>query len=88
MSAVTIQEMSTSDLPDFDELALELVRLRRQQAELARRLEKAEERAAQFPSEFSRRTFEELRAENLGLNGRIASLEEQLRPVFRRPEPG
>jgi septal ring factor EnvC (AmiA/AmiB activator) len=79
--------MTASDLPDFDELAVELVRLRHQQAELARRLEKAEERAAQFPSDFSRRTLDELRADDTGLRARIAELEEQLRPVLRRPEP-
>ena len=77
---------TATDLPDFDELSIELVRLRHQQAELARRLEKAEERAAQFPSEFSRRTFEELRADDAGLRARVAELEEQLRPVLRRPE--
>jgi BMFP domain-containing protein YqiC len=80
--------MSLPDLPDFDELALELVRVRHQQTELARRLEKAEERAAQFPSEFSHRTRDELRAENASLAARIAELEEQLRPGLRRPEPG
>ena len=79
--------MTASDLPDFDELSVELVRLRHQQAELRRRLEKAEERAAQFPSDFSRRTLDELRADDTGLRTRIAELEEQLRPVLRRPEP-
>ncbi|HET7138356.1 MAG TPA: hypothetical protein VFI04_08360 [Gaiellaceae bacterium] len=79
--------MTTTDLPDFDELAAELVRIRHQLAELERRLEKAEERAAQFPSEFSQRTFDELRAEDVGLRARVTELEEQLRPVLRRREP-
>jgi hypothetical protein len=79
--------MTAIDLPDFDDLAMELVRLRHQRAELARRLEKAEERAAQFPSEFSRNTLDELRAGDAGLRARIAELEEQLRPVLRRREP-
>lgn len=79
--------MTAPDLPDLDELALELVRLRHQQADLARRLEKAEERAAQFPSEFSRRSLDDLRAEGAGQRARIVELEEQLRPVLRRPEP-
>lgn len=77
---------SDLDLPDFDELAVELVRSRHQLDELARRLEKAEERAAQFPSDFSRRTLEELRADDAALRARISELEEQLRPVIRRPE--
>jgi BMFP domain-containing protein YqiC len=79
--------MTAIDLPDFDELAAELVRARHQLTDLARRLEKAEERAAQFPSDFSRRTLDELRAEDAGLRARIVELEEQLRPVLRRPEP-
>jgi hypothetical protein len=79
--------MTASDLPDFDELAVELVRLRHQQADLARRLEKAEERAAQFPRVFSRWTLHDRRADQAGLRARIADLEEQLRPVLRRPEP-
>lgn len=79
--------MTASGLPDFDELAVELVRLRHQHADLVRRLEKAEERAAQFPSEFSRRTLHDLRADETELRARIADFEEQLRPVLRRPEP-
>jgi hypothetical protein len=79
--------MKAPDLPDFDELSVELVRLRHQQADLARRLEKAEERAAQFPSAFSRKELDELRADDVGLRARIAALEEQLRPVLRRSEP-
>lgn len=75
-----------TDLPDFDELAVELVRTRHQLDELGRRLERAEERAAQFPSEFSRKTLEDLRAEDARLRARTAELEEQLRPVLRRPE--
>jgi len=79
--------MVMPDLPDFDELAVRLVRLRHAQAGLARRLEKVEERAAQFPTEFSRRTLEELRAEDARLREEIAELEERLRPVLRRREP-
>lgn len=79
--------MVTPDLPDFDELAVRLVRLRHEQGGLARRLEKAEESAAQFPSDFSRRTLAELRAEEARLGEEIAALEEQLRPVLRRREP-
>jgi chromosome segregation ATPase len=78
---------SISDLPDFDELAVELVRLRHQQADLTRKLERAEERAAQFPSEFAHKSLEDLRAEDRSLRGRVSELEEQLRPVIRRPEP-
>lgn len=78
---------SIPDLPDFDELAVELVRLRHQRADLARRLERAEERAAQFPSDFARKSLEELRTEDRSLRGRLSELEEQLRPVIRRPEP-
>lgn len=79
--------MPATGLPDFDELAVRLVRLRHQRAELERRLEKAEERAAQFPSEFSLRNRQELRDADVELREEIARLEEQLRPVLRREEP-
>jgi hypothetical protein len=79
--------MTVNGLPDFDELAVELVRLRHRHTELARRLEKAEERAAQFPSDFSRGERDELRAGDRELKARIAELEVQLRPVLRRVEP-
>jgi predicted nucleic acid-binding Zn-ribbon protein len=80
--------MPTPDLPDLDELALQLVQARHRGADLRRRLEKAEERHAQFPTEHTLRTLDELKEEDEALKAEITGLEEQLRPLLRRPEPG
>lgn len=80
--------MSTPELPDLDELALNLVQARHRGADLKRRLEKAEERHAQFPTEHTLRSLDELKDEDQALKAEIARLEEQLRPLLRRPEPG
>jgi hypothetical protein len=78
--------MSHSELPDLDELATRLVHLRHRRQDLARRLEIAEERHYQFPSDHSLRSLEELRKEDGALGAEIEQLEEQLRPLLRRPE--
>lgn len=80
--------MPTPDLPDLDELALRLVQARHREGDLKRRVEKAEERHGAFPTEHTQRSLDELRAENEGLQKEIVLLEEQLRPLLRRPEPG
>ena len=47
--------MAADELPDLDELSIELVRLERRAPELARQLERVEERVSQFPSSFGMR---------------------------------
>jgi hypothetical protein len=78
--------MSRPDLPDLDELATRLVQLRHRVQDLARLLERQEERHYQFPSEHSRKTLDDLRAEDSALRVEIEVLEEQIRPLLRRPE--
>jgi len=80
--------MAAEELPDLDELATRLVQLRHREQDLTRRLAREEERRATFSSEYAARTVEGLRAELDPLRTEIALLEEQLRPVLRRPEPG
>ena len=80
--------MAVPDLPDFDELAFRLVQLRHREASLDRRLVREQERHAAFASEYSERKLEAVRAEIEPLRAEIAALEEQLRPVLRRKEPG
>lgn len=80
--------MSAPELPDLDELALRLVQARHRENDLARRLEKVEERHGAFPSEHTRQAMEQLKAEDAALQAEIVLLEEQLRPLLRRPEPG
>jgi cell division protein FtsB len=78
--------MSHSELPDLDEIAMRLVQLRHRAQDLARVLERAEERYYQFPSDHSKKTLEDLRAEDGALRAEIERLEEQIRPLLRRPE--
>lgn len=73
-------------LPDFDELALRLVQLRRREEELARRVEREQERHVTFGSEFALRALESLRADLERLRAEIVDVETQLRPVRRQPE--
>lgn len=78
--------MSGHELPDLDELATRLVHLRHRAQDLKRLLERAEERHYQFPSDHSQRTLDDLRAEDGALRAEIELLEEQIRPLLRRPE--
>jgi ABC-type phosphate transport system auxiliary subunit len=65
---------------------MRLVQLRHRGQDLARLLERAEERHYQFPSEHSQKTLDDMRAEDSALRAEIAQLEEQIRPLLRRPE--
>jgi cell division protein FtsB len=78
--------MSSPDLPDLDQIAMRLVQLRHRVQDLARVLEHAEERHYQFPSEHSQKTLDDLRADDSALRAEIVQLEEQIRPLLRRPE--
>jgi hypothetical protein len=76
------------DLPDLDALALRLVQLRHRERDLARRLEREEERHAAFASDFAARKIDTLRAELEPLRAEIAALDAKLGPLRRRPEQG
>jgi len=78
--------MSGSELPNLDELATRLVHLRHRRQDLTRLLERAEERHYRFPSDHSQRTLDDLRAEDSAISSEIELLEEQIRPLLRRPE--
>ena len=78
--------MSGPELPDLDALAARLVHLRHRSQDLTRLLERAEERHYQFPTAHSERTVADLRAEDGALRAEIELLEEQIRPLLRRPE--
>jgi len=78
--------MSSAELPDLDELATRLVQLRHRAQDLARVLERAEERHYQFPSDHSQKTLDGLKADEGALRAEIEQLEEQIRPLLRRPE--
>lgn len=78
--------MSSPELPDLDEIAMRLVQLRHRGLDLERVVERAEERHYQFPSDHSKKTLDDLRAEDAAIRTEIAQLEEQIRPLLRRPE--
>ena len=78
--------MSAGKLPDLDELALERVRLERASSELARQLERAEERTGQFPSSFGMREVRRLRIDQASTLARIEELDALLLPLRRMPE--
>lgn len=65
---------------------MRLVQLRHRALDLERVVERAEERHYQFPSDHSKKTLDDLRAEDAGIRTEIAQLEEQIRPLLRRPE--
>jgi hypothetical protein len=75
--------MAADELPDFDELAIELVRLKRREPELIRRLERAEDRAVAFPSDFGMREVRRLRIERQAMLDRIDELNALLLPIRR-----
>lgn len=78
--------MSRPELPDLDELATRLVHLRHRAQDLARVLERQEERHYQFPSDHSQKTLDGMRAEDAELRAEIEQLEKLIRPLLRRPE--
>jgi hypothetical protein len=78
--------MTGPELPNLDELAARLVHLRHRRQDLTRLLERAEERHYRFPSDHSQRTLDDVRAEDSAISSEIELLEEQIRPLLRRPE--
>jgi predicted nucleic acid-binding Zn-ribbon protein len=68
------------DLPDFDALALERVRLQRQLRDLEPRLERLQERLAAFPNELTVIREQQVRAELEAVNRRIDEIDATLIP--------
>jgi len=75
--------MAADELPDLDELSIELVRLERRETELARQLERVEERVGQFPSSFGMREVRRLKLEQEAMHARIDELDAVLLPLRR-----
>jgi predicted nucleic acid-binding Zn-ribbon protein len=78
--------MAASQLPDFDELMLKLVQLEHRERELESRLDKAQERNGQFPTEISARNVAALTTELLDLRRTMDALRTELVPVMRTRE--
>ena len=75
--------MAAPHLPDYDRLLLELVELEQQEPELARRLERVQDRNTAFPNEVTARHVTTLSAELAGLRTSILELRAQLVPIMR-----
>ena len=74
----------SDQLPVFDDLAVDLVRLRRREKEARRHLVFARERAAAFPSDFRAREVRKLTDEHEQMLTRIDELEAILQPLRRQ----
>jgi hypothetical protein len=77
----------TEQLPVFDEIAVDLARLKRREQEAHRHLVFARERAASFPSDFRAREVRKLTDQHEQMVTRIDELEAMLLPLRRVREP-
>ena len=66
--------MGADDVLDFDQLALEHIRLKRRESELEKQLERARHRAGAFPSEFGLHELRKLTRERSDVRDRLAEL--------------
>jgi hypothetical protein len=73
--------MAADSLPDFHELALELIQLRHRQQDMLRQHDKALERIAAFPNEFGRAQASAIAAAIEEIADRIEAVEAQLIPL-------
>ena len=71
------------NLPDFDELALELIQLQQREAEIDRRLEQAQDRHSACPSETTARLVSNLTMEMGEMRARINNIKVMLLPIMR-----
>jgi hypothetical protein len=78
--------MAHDELPDLNELALELVQLRHRQSDAIRQYEKTLERIAAFPNEVEQARAATLATKLDEMGARIEYLEAQLLPIRRHDE--
>ena len=80
---VKYEPMAAPHLPDYDQLLVELVQLEQHEPELARRLERVQDRNTAFPNEVTARHVSTLSAELAELRTSILELRAQLVPIMR-----
>ena len=78
--------MAAHELPDYDDLALQLIQLERKEAEIERRLIRLQDRHGQFPNELTKRQFDELNTEHLRVRREINTIRARLVPIMRTPQ--
>ncbi len=66
--------MGADDVLDFDQLAIEHIRLKRRELELEAQVERAQHRADAFPSEFGLHELRKLKREQSSVRDRLAEL--------------
>jgi uncharacterized coiled-coil DUF342 family protein len=75
--------MAVSEIPDIDELMLELEQLEHSEREISALRSKIFDRLASFPNEITQQKEREVSAERRALHRRIDELRAQLSPVRR-----
>ncbi len=75
--------MAAPALPDFDELALELVHLEHRVRDVERRLVKAQDRQTAFPNVVTERHVASLTAELAQTRAAMDAIRAQLVPIMR-----
>ena len=75
--------MATHKLPDFDALAVRLIELERQEAEIERHLERLLDRQGQFPNELTARRIAELQTTHLETRREMNTVRARLVPIMR-----
>ncbi|MBA3844601.1 MAG: hypothetical protein H0X39_18635 [Actinobacteria bacterium] len=75
--------MASDELPDVDEMLLQLVRLERRQPVLERDLARAQDRHATFPNPVAERQVAKLAAELKSVAATVEQLRVSLRPAMR-----
>jgi hypothetical protein len=77
--------MAVHDLPDFDALAVRVVELEDQEAEIERRLVKLMDRHGQYPNEVTERQIGDLQKQHLETRRELNTVRAQLVPIMRTP---
>ncbi len=77
--------MAVHKLPDFDALAVRVIELEDQEAEIERRLVKLMDRHGQYPNEVTERQISELQRQHLETRRELNTVRAQLVPIMRTP---
>ena len=75
--------MATHELPDFDELAVRLVQLEREEGSIEQRLSRLMDRNGQFPNEVTARQIGDLQKQHLETRRELNTVRARLVPILR-----
>jgi hypothetical protein len=77
--------MAVHKLPDIDSLAVRVIELEDQEAEIERRLVKLMDRHSQYPNEVTERQIADLQKQHLETRRELNTVRAQLVPIMRTP---